>query len=349
MKSNHPTLSLALAAVVFAHCGLSEEELTPKGYESPYSVFGSVERLDPALDDLLAPNAEMEALATGFDWSEGPVWDFQDEQLYFSDIPRNTVFGWSESEGLFTYLAPSGFTGESYDGREPGSNGLTFGPSGQLVLCQHGDRRVAQLNPKKWGYSTLADNYQGKRLNSPNDACYDSQGNLYFTDPPYGMGPSSERELDFHGVYRLSPEGAVTLLSTDLERPNGIALSPDEKTLYVANSHGPRPIIMAFPIGPDMSVGEGSVFFDSSRLREQGRRGGNDGLKTDVEGNVWATAPGGVIILNAQGKLLGSLLTGKFTANCAFGGQDGKTLYITADDVLCRIQTRVQGHFPFRK
>ena len=345
MKFTRPLICLTLIATAHSLFAQAQE---PIGYPPPYPAFGSVERLDPALDALLAPDAAMEVVATGFEWAEGPVWDFEAARLYFSDIPRNTAFAWSDADSLSVYLAPSGFTGEEYDGREPGSNGLVIGPDGQLTLCQHGDRRVAQLNPNKWGYSTLADSYNGKRLNSPNDACFDSRGNLYFTDPPYGMGKSDTKELDFQGVYRLSPEGELALLTKELERPNGIALSPDEKTLYIASSHGPRPVIMAYPLKLDGSLGTGDVFFHADSLPGDRLPGANDGLKTDKRGNVWATTAGGVAILDPSGKLLGRLLTGRRTANCAFGGPDGTVLYITADDTLCRIQTKATGYFPFR-
>lgn len=318
-------------------------------YEQPFPEFGEIERLDPALDELIDENATMLKLAEGFSWSEGPVWDFAADRLYFSDVPENIAFQWQSEEGVSIFLSPSGFTGETYNGSGPGSNGLAFDLDGNLVLCQHGDRRMARLNQKRRGYLTLAGEFEGKRFNSPNDVCYDSEGNFYFTDPPYGLGPDTPSELDQNGVYRVTPEGEVTLLTTEFERPNGIALSPDEKTLYVANSHDPRPIIMAFSIQDDGSLSEGAVFFDSTELREMGRQGSNDGLKTDVHGNVWATSAGGVVILSPEGKHLGSLLTGRSTANCSFGGNDRQTLFITAHDVLCSISLKVKGYFPERK
>ena len=309
----------------------------------PYPTFGNIERLGPALNDLLAADATMEKLAEGFNWSEGPIWVQKSGHLLFSDVSENVVYRWHARDGVSVFLRPSGFTGDAYDGREPGSNGLTLDREGRLVLCQHGDRRVARLNPDGKTFTTVAGRYQGGRFNSPNDLCYDRSGNLYFTDPPYGMGPGTVREIEFQGVYRMTPDGTVTLVSSELERPNGLALSPDERTLYVANSHGPRPIIMSFELrGDGKPSPPGVVFFDSTRLVEQGRRGAMDGMKVDQKGNVWATGPGGVLVINAAGKHLGTLLTDRATANCAFA-EDGSTLYITADDVLCRIKTRVKG------
>lgn len=317
-----------------------------KSHAAPYAVFGSIERLDPALDQLLAPDAQMESLAEGFNWSEGPAWMSREQQVVFSDVPENIAYRWSERDGLAVFLQPSGFTGEKFAGREPGSNGLAVDAHGRLVLCQHGDRRLAQLSPDGKTFVTVADRFEGKRFNSPNDLCFDRRGNIYFTDPPYGVDNPPAREIDFQGVYRVAAaDGSVTLVTRELERPNGIALSPDERTLYVANSHGPRPIIMAFDLREDGTPADrpGRVFFDSTPLRGEQRPGSMDGMKVDARGNLWATGPGGVLIIDPQGRHLGSLLTNRPTGNCTFGGDDGTTLYITADNVLCRIKTKVKG------
>jgi gluconolactonase len=311
--------------------------------------FGSIVRLDPAFDALIAPNATLEILADGHDWVEGPVWDREGERLLYSDIPRNTIYAWSETGGVSVFMRPSGYTGVVDYGREPGSNGLAFDSEGRLLLCEHGDRRVSRLTPGG-GKVTVADRFDGRRLNSPNDLAVHSSGAIYFTDPPYGL-PLREkdprRELEFFGVYRVSPEGTVTALIGDLPRPNGIALSPDEKTLYVAQSHGPAPVIMAYPLHEDGDVGAGRVFFDAAPHRGSGP-GLPDGLKTDIDGNVWATGPGGVYVLSPAGTLLGRVVTGRPTANLAFGGPDGATLFITANDVICRIQTLTEGAGPAR-
>ncbi len=309
---------------------------------APYAIHGSVERLDPALDALLAPDAAMEKLAEGFTWSEGPVWVPARACLLFSDVPENRVYRWQEGAGVSVFLEPSGFTGALGRGREPGSNGLALDPQGQLVLCQHGDRRVARLAADGKTFETLVDRYDGRRLSSPNDLCFDRAGNLFFTDPPYGLPGDLKPETEFHGVYRLGTDGRLTVIARDMERPNGLALSPDERTLYVGNSHGPRPVIMAYSLNADGAAGAGRVFFDGKDLIARTRRGGSfDGLKVDDGGNLWTTGPGGVLIINPAGRHLGSLLTGRSTANCAFGDADGRTLYITADDLLLRIRTRV--------
>lgn len=286
----------------------------------------------------------MERLAEGFNWSEGPTWMPREGQLVFSDVPENIAYRWREQSGVDVFLQPSGFTGEFYDGRERGSNGLAVDASGRLLLCQHGDRRIARLAPDGRSFETVADRFEGKRFNSPNDLCVDRRGRVWFTDPPYGVGPSTKVELDFHGVFRVDPDGSVALVHRDLARPNGIALSPDEGTLYVANSDKALPVIMAFAVREDGSVGPGRVFFDSRPLRAStGRGGAMDGMAVDARGNLWATGPGGVLVLDPEGRHLGSLLTGQATGNCCFGGSDGATLFIAADGVLARVRTRTKG------
>jgi gluconolactonase len=306
--------------------------------------IGSIVRMDPALDALIAPGAEIELLADGHDWVEGPVWDERGRRLLYSDIPRNAVYAWSEAEGVSVFMKPSGYTGVERYGREPGSNALAFDAEGRLLLCEHGDRRVAVLTDRG-GKLTVADRFQGQRFNSPNDLAIHSSGAIYFTDPPYGL-PQGERdqrrEIDFFGVYRISPAGAVSALIWDLPRPNGIAFSADETTLYVAQSHGAAPFVMAYPVLGDGGLGEGRIFFDATPFLSSGR-GLPDGLKVDAEDNVWATGPGGVFVLSPEGKLLGRLLTGRITANVAFGGPEGNMLFMTANDAILRIATQTRG------
>lgn len=312
--------------------------------EKPAAPVRSIERKDPKFDALIAPDAKVEELAGGFKWSEGPVWDKKHAQVLFCDIPNNMIYKWSEKEGLKEFLKPSGYTGsEPFTGSEPGSNGLAFHKDGHLVLCQHGDRRVSKLVDGK--FVTLADKFEGKRLNSPNDLVYHTNGDLYFTDPPYGLPgqmKDPKKELDFQGVYRLKPTGELTLMTKVMSRPNGIGLSPDNKTLYVANSDPEIANWMSFPVKEDGTLGEGKQFFDSTDMVKAKKPGLPDGLKVDQQGNIWATGPNGVFVFDAMGKHLGSIITNDKTANCGFG-DDGSTLYITANDKLIRIKTKVKG------
>jgi gluconolactonase len=314
--------------------------------QSPSRTLGTIERLDAQLDSLLGPDPSLEILADGFTWTEGPLWmgDAKTGHLLFSDIPRNSIFKWTTDGGVQLFMNPSGYTGVAYYGLEPGSNGLLKDADGNLVMCEHGDRRVSVLTPAG-GKRTLADSYQGKRLNSPNDGTLKSNGDIYFTDPPYGL-PQREndprRELDHFGVYRITKkDGSVTLLSTELQRPNGIGFSPDEKTLYVAQSDPKKAIWMSFPVQSDGSLGKGVVFYDATA--EVGKMPGlPDGLSVDTQGNLWASGPGGIWIFSKDAKLLGRINTGERTSNCAFG-EDGMTLFVTADSYLCRIKTKVKG------
>jgi gluconolactonase len=341
----HHPLSIA-AATLIAASSLSIAAAPITSTSAPYPTHGTIEQLDAALDGLLAADAKMENLGGGFNWSEGPVWRSRTSDLLFSDVPENIVYRWKDGAGISVFLEPSGYTGDpaAYDGRERGSNGLTLDLQGKLLLAQHGNRQIARLNDDNQTFTALADRFDGKRFSSPNDLCVDKAGNIYFTDPPYGMAKSATQETAFHGVYRRAVDGKVTLISNTLERPNGIALSLDEQTLYVANSHGPRPIILAIKLHADGTPCASQVLWDSTELIARTKRGGGmDGLKIDEKGNLWATGPGGVLILSPEGKHLGSLLTERATANCGFGDADGRTLYITADDLLLRVKTKVKG------
>lgn len=326
-------------------CLLVAAALAPAPAEDKKPMtLGTVERKDPKLDDLIPKDAAIEILAGGFDWSEGPVWVKDGKYLLFSDIPKNMIWKWSEKDGLKEYLKPSGYTGaDKFTGKEPGSNGLALDKDGKLILCMHGDRRVARRDGDK--FVTLADKFDGKRLNSPNDLAFKSNGDLYFTDPPYGLPGQMEdkgKQLDYQGVYRMTPKGELTLLTKEMSRPNGIAFSPDEKTLYVANSDPDKAVWMAFPVKADGTLDKGKVFFDSTQAVKDKKPGLPDGLKVDKAGNVFATGPGGVYVFDKDGKHLGTLATGVPTANCGWG-DDGSTLYITADKQLVRVKTKTKG------
>ena len=337
-------LLLSCLAILLALPSLRAEEGGPVDL---LPTLGSIERLDPRFDALVPKDAVIEVLASGFEWAEGPVWVKKEGAVLFSDIPRNRVNRWKQGEGLSVYLEPAGFTGPSAYGNERGSNGLTLDRQGNLISCEHGDRRVSRLTPGG-GKRTVADNYKGKRFNSPNDVAVHSSGALYFTDPPYGLPKGFDderRELGFCGVYRVTPDGAVTLLCDTMTRPNGICFSPDEKRLYVAQSDPEAPIWKVFNVKADGTLDEGKTFFDGTTLFKERKKGLPDGLKVDTQGNVFATGPGGVLVLAADGTHLGTILTGQATANCGFG-DDGKTLYMTADSHLCRIKLSTTGPLP---
>ncbi|MED5198552.1 MAG: SMP-30/gluconolactonase/LRE family protein, partial [Gemmatimonadota bacterium] len=311
------------------------EELTPVSYPTT----GSIERLDLRLDAIVPQDAVIEVLSEGHEWVEGPVWVPELQSILYSDIPNNAVYRWSEGEEASLWLQPAGFTGAIPREGESGSNGLALDAEGKLVLAQHGDRRLARMEAP-WGapapmFETLVGEYEGKRFNSPNDVALRTNGDLYFTDPPYGLqGGNEEKELDFQGVYRLAASGSLTLLTNELSRPNGIAFSPDQSILYVANSDGAnQPVVMAYDVESDGGINNGRVFFESW----------GDGMAVDQEGNVYVTGPrGGVLVINADGEHLGTLLAPPRTSNATFG-EDGSTLFVTANTRLVRIRLNVKG------
>jgi gluconolactonase len=311
---------------------------------SAAETYATFESLDKRFDELIPPDTKVEKIADDLEWSEGPVWDAQSNSLLFSDIPRNVVMRWNADKGVTRFLERSGYTGAApFTGREPGSNGLTFDAQGRLTLCQHGDRRIS-VRESDGTMRPLAVGYNGKKLNSPNDLVYDNKGNLWFTDPPYGLPGTFKdpaKELDFQGVYRVAKDGTIKLVTKELEAPNGLAFTPDHKTLYVANSQSEAPFWKAFPVNPDGSLGKSRVFYDATKLRREGD-GNPDGMKVDVHGNVFATGPGGVLVLTPDGTLLGRILTGVPTANVAWG-ENGATLFVTANHRVLRLVTKTQG------
>jgi gluconolactonase len=307
-------------------------------------THATLESRDARFDALVPADTKIEKIADDLEWSEGPLWDAERKTLLFSDIPRNVVMQWNDDKGVSRYLEKSGYSGAApFTGREPGSNGLTFDLQGRLTLCQHGDRRVSRREADGTMLA-LATHYEGKRLNSPNDLVFDRQGALYFTDPPYGLPGTFKdpgKELPFQGVYRVSKDGRITLLTKELEAPNGLAFTPDYQTLYVANSQKEKPIWKAYPVKPDGTLGAGRVFADSSNLFKEGD-GVPDGMKVDLEGNVFATGPGGVLVYAPDGTLLGRILTGVPTSNVAWG-ESGSTLFVTANHRVLRLRTRTRG------
>jgi len=270
------------------------------------------------------------------------VWVEAEKMLLFSDVPTNIVYKWTEDDSIEVFLKPSGYTGaSSSNSDEEGSNGLALDGNGKLVLCQHGDRRLATLdaplNAPKPVFATLVDRFDGKKFNSPNDVAIRKNGDYFFTDPPYGMPKNLQQEIPFQGVYKLS-NGTVTLLVDSLTRPNGIAFSPDEKTIVIANSDPAKAMWYAYDLTQDDSVINGRIFYDATEAGKS-EAGLPDGLKIDKQGNVFATGPGGIWIFNKEAKLLGKIKIPVPTANCAFS-PDEKTLYITADQYLVRLKMR---------
>lgn len=328
-----------LALLVTVGIGSLPATPAPLQAQAAYPPIGSVERLSPALNAIVPEGAELEVLTDGHAWVEGPVWVPALQSILYSDIPNNAIYRWRGNGGETLWLQPSGYLGDVPRGGQMGSNGLLLARDGRLVLAQHGDRRLARMdapldNPRP-AFETLAGSYQGKRLNSPNDVAQRSNGDFYFTDPPYGIeGGDEPKELDFQGVYRVTADGALTLLTDELSAPNGIIFSPDESTLYVSNSDArSQPVIMAYPLRPDGTLGEGRVFYDSW----------GDGMCIDQRGDLYVAGPSnGVLILSPSGEHLGTLHTTVRTANCTFG-DDGSTLYVTANTHLMRIRTSVKG------
>lgn len=273
------------------------------------------------------------------------MWRKSGGYLLFSDIPRNTIFKWQQGAGVSIYMRPAGYSGATPVGWELGSNGLVLDANDALLMADHGNRQIARVVDSNFTKITLADRYQGKRLNSPNDLVIARSGDIYFTDPSYGLqgnNRSPVREQSFNGVYRLTPGGSVTLVTSDLTFPNGIALSPDQRTLYVAISDPARPMWMAYAVRADGTVGTGRVFFDATALARSGKQGSPDGMKVDAKGNLFASGPGGILVFTPQGKHLGTIATGDLTANCAFG-DDGSMLYMTANHKLLRIRLSTKG------
>lgn len=335
-----------LVALTLAACSENVDDLALEAsivsHTAPYTTFGEIERLEPEFNALVPVDAELELLAEGFDWSEGPVWVADGDYLLFSDIPPNSIYRWRDGEGISLFMRPSGYDGRRTDLPEPGSNGLALDIDGSLLLAEHGNRRITRLDSlddPNGAKTTVAARVDGARFNSPNDIVVASNGDIYFTDPPYGLAgrmDDPEKELAYQGVYLVRRASNEVVLLAKQSRPNGIGLSPDERTLYVANSDFNEPYIYAYEIRDDSTVGTRRVFFDAGSLNAAGRRGVPDGMTVDADGNLFATGPGGVLVIDSDGRHLGSIMTGEATANCTFDA-DGSTLYITADSKLTRI------------
>ena len=301
--------------------------------------IGSVERLSAEIDNLIEKSAKIEIIADGFEWSEGPVWSSQLNSVLFSDVPENVIYSWNEDKGLGTFTRPIGYSGKVPNLKKAGTNGLTIDADGNLIICMHGDRKITRLEKLNINRKvTLVNSFDGNLLNSPNDLVYDSKGNLYFTDPPYGLleGDNDKlKEIEFNGVYKVSPNGDIEVLVKNLTRPNGISISNDEKILYVANSDKNNPVIMQYDLSEEGAKNP-SIFFDGRELTKKDI-GLFDGLKVHPTGNVFATGPGGVLVIKENGDHIGTIRTEVRTANCAFD-ENFQYLYMTSDMFLTRIK-----------
>ncbi len=327
-------------------CNSNNKKKEAMKEKAAYPTTGTIERTDPALDPIISPNAKAEIIAEGFEWSEGPLWVENEKMLLFSDVPKNIVYKWTEEKGKEIYLEPSGYTGATPSlCKEPGSNGLLLDKNGSLVLCQHGNRQMARmdapLNKPEPKFITLADKFEGKKFSSPNDAVYNNTGELFFTDPPYGLQTQDDKdpkkEISFNGVYKADLTGNVSLIYNNITRPNGLAFFPGTTKLLVACSDPANPDWYLIDIVSD-SMTAVSLFYTAKEEAKQ-MKGLPDGLKIDSKGNVFATGPGGLYILNKEGKLLGKLKLDNATSNCALS-PDEKTLYITNDMYVLRLKMR---------
>lgn len=335
-----------LVIAVFIACNTTSKKSPPSNEEDPTSVMGIIKRYDPALDEIISSDALTEIIADSLEWSEGPLWIEDQKMLLFSDVPVNTVYKWTEANGKEIYLTPSGFTGTDYAPfREPGSNGLLIDSGGSLILCQHGDRRIAKmdapLDKPAPRFISLASQYKGQKFTSPNDCVISSSGELFFTDPPYGLHKMDEdplKETKWNGVYKVKKDGTIVLLTDSVTKPNGIALFPGEKKLLVANSDPAKPNWYVWDISGD-SLTNGKVFYSAASFLEKGWPGLPDGFKIDKKGNVIASGPGGVYFFNSAGKNLGMIRLDFAASNCALS-PDEKTLFITNDRYVLRVKMR---------
>ncbi|MGE0589375.1 MAG: SMP-30/gluconolactonase/LRE family protein [Cyclobacteriaceae bacterium] len=324
-----------VATLLVASCSTKKESEQEKTY------VGEVEVLSDQLNTIIPSGARPELIADGFDWSEGPLWLSEQKLLIWSDVPINRIYQW-DGDSVSVYLEPSGYTGQTPRGGEMGSNGLLLDAQGHLVLCQHGDRRIARmdasLSTPTASFTTLADNFDSMKFNSPNDAAFGPNGNLYFTDPPYGLeqqAADSLKETEYQGVYRISPEGEVFLMTRNLSRPNGIAFSRDYSKCYVSNSDPERAVWLVYDVDQDGNLTNESVFFDATSMVEE-NNGLPDGMKVNKKGFLFATGPGGVFVFTPQGEHLGTIKSGAPISNCALN-EDESVLFMTSDAMILKI------------
>lgn len=303
---------------------------------------GHIEIYDPEMLSVIDTNAIIEILADGFTWSEGPLWLAKENKVIFTDVPENTIYSWDPQNGKQIYLKPSGYTIINDKGGKEGANGLMLDREGHLILCQHGNRSVAKmlapLDAPKDSFLYLANMFNGKKFNSPNDLHITKDGDIFFTDPPYGLPKQDDdeiKELSYNGIYRLKKDGTITLLDSTLTRPNGITFSADEKFMYVANSDEKKAIWMKYEFDENKNIIDRTLFADVTHLVPTSK-GLPDGMKIGKKGFIFATGPGGVLVFNQNSRHIGTINTGQATANCAFDA-DEKYLYMTAHGFLMRV------------
>jgi gluconolactonase len=350
-------LLLAASTLIFVSCSNEEQDqpadsspsteaqTSETEQASSENYIGSVEMNTAGI---IADDAKIENLGGSFGWSEGPVWIAEDQRLLFTDVPGNVIWSYKDDEGLTKFLEPSGYSGEKPDWMgSPGANGLIRYGENEILLPSHGERGLYAMDLDTKEKRLIVGEYEGKTFNSPNDAVVHKSGVIFFTDPPYGLAEGDEsdaKEIAFNGVYAYMPGGEVKLIDDKLTRPNGIILSPDGSTLYVANSDPEDTIWKTYPVADDGTVGDGEIFLDATADIAAGERGNADGMAVDTEGRLYATGPGGVLVISPEGERLGLIRTGKPVANVTFGGPDGNVLYMTSADILARVPTLAKGH-----
>jgi len=315
------------------------------GYAQSAKPLMTLKQIDPEFNNIVSKNAKAEILADGFLWSEGPVWIESKKMFIFSDVKKNVIYKWTKEKGKEVYLKPSGYTGTIPRGGELGSNGLGLNIKGQLVICQDGDRVVsimdAPLDKPQPKLIKIASNYKGKKFDSPNDLAFLSNGDIYFTDPPYGLEKNVDdplKEAPYQGVYKISANGKIALLTDTLTRPNGIAFFPGGKTILISNSDPKKAYWYVYDLDKNGLFMHGRVFYNANAATKTAA-GMPDGLKIDKQGHVFASGPGGIWVFNQSGKLLGKILVNDLVSNCSLSG-DEKTLYVTSNHRVLRIKLR---------
>jgi gluconolactonase len=332
--------------IIFISCNSNNNTSNENTTSTKDSAVASIELYDSSANEAIDKNASVQVIATGFKWVEGPVWIPAKQMLLFSDVPNNKVYKWTEADSVQLFLSPAGYTGTASREGEVGSNGLTLDNQGRLLLCQDGDRQIGRLNASldspKASYITITSNYNGKKFNSPNDIIVSSNGTIYFTDPIYGLAKGADdplRELEFEGVFKVDTTCKTTLLIDSISRPNGVALSNDEKILYVASSDDLHSKWYAYDLNDKGNITSGKVLLDATNLKAKATvKQGCDGFKVDKHGNIFSAGPDGVNIISSAGKLIGLIrIYNRRASNCAFN-ETKEVLYVTATDMVLKIK-----------